>query len=231
MPGAGEAGRLPLRVAVGDGRPLVLRPLPRLGGGARNPCLRPRQGRPRARAGAAAARVSRRPLHEAGAARAARRSGVRAHSRRGRADREGARQPLAATPDGVLPRRRADPGDPALPRWSGATAVSPGDDGGRAVGAQHPRPRHSSDLRRALRQRGGARPQCAHPSLPRRQRNPPNGGPGARASGRGRGLYPERSGRGVRAARADASRVPARRRCGARGHHLRGAGRRRGDAL
>src|SRR5213078_1582880 len=53
------------------------------------------------------------------------------------------------------------------------------------------------------------------------------GGPGARARGRRRGLYPERPRRGVRAARADPSRVPARRRCGARGHHVRGARRRR----
>ena len=60
-----------------------------------------------------------------------------------------------------------------------AEAVPARDDRGGPVGAQSPRARYGGDLRRALRQRGRARPQRAAPPLSRPERDPADGGPGA----------------------------------------------------
>ena len=140
----------------------------------------------------------------------------------------GAGRAVEAAHHRVLPRRRADPGDPALSRGRGRAAVPPGDDRGGAVRAQRARARHRRDLRRALRQRGGARAERAPPALSRRQRDPADGGPGARPGAQRRGRHPERPRPRLRAAPAHAARVPARRRRRARGDHLRRA--RRGRA-
>ncbi len=96
-----------------------------------------------------------------------------------------------------------------------------GDDRGGPVGAQPAGPRHGGDLRRALRQRGGPRTQRAPPAVPGRQRDPPDGGPGARPGRQGRGDDPERPAARLRGAAADPAGVPAGRRRRAGGDHLR----------
>src|SRR5437773_1002375 len=125
--------------ATGTGKTLAVRPI------AETILQAPLRG---AGEGAAAgpARVLEGALHAAGDKRAARRGGVRPHPGRGRAARPGRGRALAAARDGVLPRRRADPRDPAVPRRGGATAVPARDDGGGTIGAQHPRTRHRGDL-------------------------------------------------------------------------------------
>ena len=71
-------------------------------------------------------------------------------------------------------------------------------------------------------------PERAAPALPRRQRDPADGGPGARPGAERRSRHPERPRPRLRAAPAHAARVPARRRRRAGGDHLRRA--RRGRA-
>ena len=124
----------------------------------------------------------------------------------------------------VLPRRRADPGDPPLSGGRSRAAVPSGDDRGRAVGAQRARARHRDHLRCPVRQRGGAGPQRAPPPVSRRQRDPPDGGPGARAGAQRRGRDPERPPARLRPAPAHAARIPARGRRRASGDHLRRLG-------
>ncbi len=109
-------------------------------------------------------------------------------------------------------------------RGRGGAAVPAGDDRGRPVGAQRARARHGRDLRRALRQRGRARPERAPPALSRRQRDPPDGRTGARP-----GAETAKSSSSATAQldfeqlQPDAARVPARRRRRAGGDHLRRA--------
>ena len=230
VPGARQARRLPLHLAVGDRGPDVLRGVSERRRGTGDPGVRPRPRGTGEGAAAAPARVPERARHAAGDERTARRGGVRADPGRGRAARPRRGRALAAARHGVLPRRRADPRDPAVPRRGGATAVPARDDGGGTIGAQHPRARHRGDLRRPLCQRRRARPQRADAAVPRRQRNPADGGPGARPRGRRRGLHPQRPRPRVRGAHPRPAGVPARRGRRARRHHVRGAGRGRAGA-
>ena len=205
VPRAGQAGRLPVHLAQRHGGSRLLRPVPRTA----PTCSRPAPSIPQLRAKVEVLpqtpeeflddRYIRHVIKE--------RRGVavfvptRAEVERLAAEL-GEQWPRAH--DGVLSRRRADPGDPAVSRGRGGAAVPAGDDGGGPVGAQRPRARHRGHLRRALRQRGRARPQRAAPALPRRQRDPADGRPGARP------------GAGRRGRRSSATASSTSRSCGPR---------------
>ena len=73
----------------------------------------------------------------------------------------------------------ADSRHPAVSRRGSRASLPAGDDGGGPVGAERERARHGRDLRRPLRQRGGTGPERPAPALSRRQRDPPDGRPGA----------------------------------------------------
>ena len=125
VPGAGEARRVPLRLAQRHGGSDLLRALPRERRGARDACLRSRRSRRKVQVlPQTARRVPQRALHpprDQGAARGGR---VPAHPRRGRAPGRGAGRAVEAAHDRVLPRRRADPGDPPVSRGRGRAARS-----------------------------------------------------------------------------------------------------------
>ena len=182
--------------------PTLLRALPRFGRSAGNYGVRPgARGAGPGRA-AAAARLPGRAVRAAGAEGASRRGRLRSHPRRSRGARRPIRGAVAATDGRVLPRRRADPRHPSVPGRRGGASVPARDDRRRSVRPQRPRTRHGRDLRRPLRQRRRPRPQRAHPALPRRERDPPDGRPGARPRRQRRGLHPERPRPRIRRARA-----------------------------
>ena len=157
LPGAGQARRLPLHLAQRHRGPGLLRPLPRQRRCARHRGLRSDAQGEGAGPSPEAGRVPQRALHPARDQGEARRGRVRADARRGGAAGGRARRAVEAARHRVLPRRRADPGDPAVSRGRGRAPVPARDDRGRPVGAQRPGPRHGRDLRRPVRQRGGAR--------------------------------------------------------------------------
>ena len=157
--------------------------------------------------------------------RAARRGGVPADPRRGGAARRPTREQwpklTAAFYHGGEPIRVIRPfleGEVERPFLLAMTAA-----GQSALNVRGPR--HRGHLRRALRQRGRSRAQRAAPALPRRQRDPADGRPGARARAERRGRHPQRPDARLRGAAAHAARVPAGRRRRAGGDHLRGARR------
>jgi hypothetical protein len=223
VPRPRQARGLPFHLAVGHGGSRLLRGVPRFPGRAGDVRVRPPARRAGRGAHAEPGRVPRRAVPPAGPARGARCCGLPPHAcgSRGGGRRAGRRAPGRA--HGVLPRGRADPRDPPLPRGLGGEAVPARDDRGRPVGAQHHRARHRGDLRRAVRQHRGARAERAHPAVPRRQRDPADGGSGPRPRrGRG-GAHPERPGPRVRRAPAHPPRVPAGGGLGAPGPHVRRA--------
>ena len=140
-----------------------------------------------------ARRVPQRALHPPRDEGEARRRGVSSRPARKSSDwRASLGEQWKRLTTGVLPRRRADPGHPAVPGGGGRAALPAGDDRGRPIGAQRPRARHGGDLRRALRQRGRTRQERAPPALSRRQRDPADGRAGARPGAERRGGHPQR---------------------------------------
>ena len=129
-----------------------------------------------------AVRVSRRPVLCSSSAKQRRGVALFLPTRRGVEEAaEHVRRDGAAHQHGVLPRRRADPHHPAVPRGRRAEAVLPRDDRGRPERAQRARARHRGHRRHAVLQRHRSRAQRAHAGAPRRERDPADGGARARA--------------------------------------------------
>ena len=200
---------MPLHLAQRHRGSRLLRPLPRQQRGAGKLGLRScaqgaSQGDPDA-----GGRISGREIPAARDQGEARCRGVRANPSGSGATGAGSGRTVAPSHCRVLSRRRADQGAATVPGGRSATAIPLGDDGGGTIGAEYPRPRHGGDLRRPLRQRGRARAERAAPALPRRQRDPADGGAGTRSGSRRPGLHPQRPPPGLRAIASNASRIPA----------------------